>query len=487
MENSPHPSFDPVLENPGTLYLSLLNLGADAAETIELIRNIAGRSPDPDTEITALFQGGWRLELIAGIAVLTGAATPATLKGLWQAIDRGSWVSPQLVVIASLLDPCFVDQAKRRLLVRCPIVQGERHTMDLMKAHVTHGPDDDRERSAKTFGALLQRLWQQPEEREWLKSRLSLADVMHEMFHDSSGQDFAREWARALATLRTAVTAPLDVDIHAMLNMWFTPEAIDKSGLPGEVIKSLLEHDNVMTPLRWLLSGRERARLELQGNGTLLIGKTLIPAPYGLRLHFRIGAIPPSRRATITISGERLTIERLPRITLTRVPLPEGGADMIAYGAKDTGGMGGGAAQAILKAAGEELQDALRKELARSSRKVGTVVVTRSFRLEQTGPFWIAHIVSIIRNTPQGAWCPEPERLADGVYRTLEEAERLGLIHVTFSALGTGEGRVPPLTTARIMSDSVMRYFRTVRDSLLSVKFSLPSDRDFDAFSRYLQ
>jgi len=454
---------------------------------LSCIRKAAGGSADPDTEITALFQGGWRPELVGGIAMLTVASTTATLKALWQAIDRGSWVSPQLVVIASLLDPGFVDQAKRRLLTRCPIAQGDRHAMAPTTAHVHHGPDDDRERSAKTFGALLQRLWQHPEDREWLKSRLTLADVMHEMFHDRGGQDFAREWARALAALRPGVAAPVDDDTYAMLAPWLTHDAIQQSGLPENVLLSLLEPGDVMTPLRWLLSGRERARLELQGNGSLLIGKTLIPPPYGLRLHFRLAAIPPTRLAKIRLSGEKLTIERLPKITLTREPLPGGGADMIAYGAKDTGGMGGGAAHAILMAAGEELQDSLRKELARSDRKVGTVVVTRSFRLENSGPFWIAHIVSIIKNTPQGAWCPEPERLADGVYTTLEEAERRGLIRVAFSALGTGEGRVPPLTAARIMVDSVMRYFHTIHDSLLSVQFSLPSDRDFDAFSRYLQ
>jgi O-acetyl-ADP-ribose deacetylase (regulator of RNase III) len=151
----------------------------------------------------------------------------------------------------------------------------------------------------------------------------------------------------------------------------------------------------------------------------------------------------------------------IPLVTLTRGPLQMMKVDAIAYGAKDTGEMGGGAAAAVLTAAGPEILAALRSKLAGSPPRVGYVLVTPSFKLQATGVRWVLHVISIIKNTPHGAYCPQPERLRDGVCTALKMAAELGARWVAFSALGTGEGRVEPRAAAGYMLDGVKAFRQT--------------------------
>ena len=155
-------------------------------------------------------------------------------------------------------------------------------------------------------------------------------------------------------------------------------------------------------------------------------------------------------------------------VTLTRNPLQSLKVDAIGYGAKDTGEMGGGAAAAVLVAAGPEILVDLRAKLVGLPRRVGDVAVTPSFKLQATGIRWVLHVISIIKNTPHGAYCPQPERLRDGIFFALEAAFELGACSVAFSALATGEGRVEPINAARYMFDGVKAFRQSHPESLLS-------------------
>ena len=177
----------------------------------------------------------------------------------------------------------------------------------------------------------------------------------------------------------------------------------------------------------------------------------------------------------------------IPLVTLTRDPLQLLKVDAIGYGAKDTGEMGGGAAAAVLNAAGVEILKALRSKLADSSLRVGDVLVTPSFQLEKSGIRCVLHIISIIKHTPQGAYCPEPDRLREGVYNALKIAAENGARSVAFSAPGTGEGRVAPSEAARYMFEGVKNFRPRESGPQLAVTFSLPSFRDYEAFASYLQ
>ena len=170
----------------------------------------------------------------------------------------------------------------------------------------------------------------------------------------------------------------------------------------------------------------------------------------------------------------------IPTVTLTRDPLQILKVDAIGYGAKDTGEMGGGAAAAVLSAAGPQILSELRLKLANSSRRVGDVVLTDSFSLQTVGIRWVIHIISIIKHTPQGAYCPQPERLRDGVCTALLAASKAGARSVALSALGTGEGRVAPRDAARYMLEGVNAFRQSSDASVLAIMFSLPSYRDYE-------
>jgi len=176
----------------------------------------------------------------------------------------------------------------------------------------------------------------------------------------------------------------------------------------------------------------------------------------------------------------------IPLPILTRDPLQNLKVDAVGYGAKDTGEMGGGAAASILLSAGPEILTALRSELSRTSRRTGDVVVTDSFNLKSQGIRWVLHIISIIKHTPQGAYCPEPERLRDGVASALNQIAKLGACSVAISALGTGEGRVDPRLAARHMLQGVSVFQQRDPAAVLQITFSLPSFRDYEAFSAEL-
>ncbi len=78
-------------------------------------------------------------------------------------------------------------------------------------------------------------------------------------------------------------------------------------------------------------------------------------------------------------------------------------------------------------------------------------------------------------------------RSRDGVCAGLIAASKAGARTVAISALGTGEGRVPPSDAARYMLEGVRAFRQSAGASDLAVAFSLPSFRDYKAFSSVVQ
>ena len=169
-------------------------------------------------------------------------------------------------------------------------------------------------------------------------------------------------------------------------------------------------------------------------------------------------------------------------VELVRDRLPFLKVDAIAYGAKDTGEMGGGAAAAIIGAAGAELMEDLRRKLAATTRRVGVAVLTDSFGLRKSGIKWVGHIISIITKTPQGDWCPYPDKLYDGMRSCLLQAYEAGAKSIAISALATGEGRVKPQDAARHMLTAIRDFQEDPAHRSLRVVLALPSYDDYEAF-----
>lgn len=95
-------------------YLEFLWMQPGAAVEVERLQALVNSHPPEEVERDLCFlldAHGWRPHLVACIALLCGRTTPRTLWYLWRAIQANSWVSPQLVVTASLVDPEFSDKA----------------------------------------------------------------------------------------------------------------------------------------------------------------------------------------------------------------------------------------------------------------------------------------------------------------------------------------------------------------------------------------
>jgi len=161
--------------------------------------------------------------------------------------------------------------------------------------------------------------------------------------------------------------------------------------------------------------------------------------------------------------------------------------DAITYGAKDTGEMGGGAAASILENAGSKILEAARKEFALlPSKNIGDVVITDSYNLKKRGIKFVCHLISIIKYTPQGAYCPSPEKLYNGVSKSIELAYDKGARSIAFSAMGTGEGRVKPEYCARLMISAAKDFKKHMLHKNIDIFFSLPNYRDYNAFRDYI-
>ena len=174
-------------------------------------------------------------------------------------------------------------------------------------------------------------------------------------------------------------------------------------------------------------------------------------------------------------------------VEIVRDRLPFLKVDAIAYGAKDTGEMGGGAAAAIIAAAGSKIMDELRRKLADTTRQVGIAILTDSFKLRKIEIQWVCHIITIITKTPQGDWCPYPDRLYDGMRSCLEQVYGAGAKSIAISALATGEGRIKPIDAARYMLSAIRDFQTEPSHRTLRIVLSLPSYDDYIAFTEMSQ
>lgn len=103
-------------------YQPLLCMDASSIPAMTVVRDIVRSSQTAESEVDAmLFSPDWQAHLVASVAIGLGAASGKTLAALWRAFDRGSFVSPQLAALASLVDDDFDAKARQRLTKGCPI------------------------------------------------------------------------------------------------------------------------------------------------------------------------------------------------------------------------------------------------------------------------------------------------------------------------------------------------------------------------------
>jgi len=208
------PAFEPMFSKPPGFtvppYLELLNFGEGSEAAIDLLVSIIDNHANFDREVIALLADfNWRPQLVGAVAVAMQCATPRSIKGIWKALDMGSWVSPQLAAVASLVDNEFEAHARRRLEARCPIKPDRLTGTDWLLRHVAAGPESVDSHADKAMSALVGVCQLLPRYDRWLQPLLLCDDVQLMLKRDSdygNAGEIAKLWLQAFAIRSTTRT-----------------------------------------------------------------------------------------------------------------------------------------------------------------------------------------------------------------------------------------------------------------------------------------
>jgi len=139
------------LEAPGYMYL--LGLG-DAATQVVIDRIERALAGGAFQFVDGLLDDpNWRPHLVGAIALILDDGDHLDARSLWRAIDAGSWVNPQLVVTALMVDREFPIRLVERVESSCPISPAPG--LSPIERHSATGPGNTRLRSAKLLASLL--------------------------------------------------------------------------------------------------------------------------------------------------------------------------------------------------------------------------------------------------------------------------------------------------------------------------------------------
>jgi hypothetical protein len=154
--------------------------------------------------IAALFRdANWRPHLVGAIALLLQPSLDHEL--LWHAVDGGSWVTPQLVVTATFVDPLFRDHARSRVAALCPVVVPVGLTPP--ERHSATGPAGRQARSAKMLASLIAVSVEFPDLAQWREDVLQDERVKSLLAVDASWDGSDRIVGSWSAAVRNAFLA----------------------------------------------------------------------------------------------------------------------------------------------------------------------------------------------------------------------------------------------------------------------------------------
>lgn len=197
--------------NPG--YLHFLDLhSAEANHSVSRVIECCRLSSDPFQDIGRLLdERDWRLHLVAAVALSAIGYDCTAFNKLWSAFDAGSWVTPQLAVVASLRDPDFSDRARVRVQSRCPVDTSRFSSMTPLERLVAAGPAGALERSAKAACALIYLVSLFPGPLDWLTTELASPDIATLLSEDRDhASSIAEHWLASLKAILNALAIKMD-------------------------------------------------------------------------------------------------------------------------------------------------------------------------------------------------------------------------------------------------------------------------------------
>jgi len=203
--------FSPLFDaEPG--YLDLLHLPSPKSNlAVSRVIECGRLSSDPFLDIGRLFdEANWRPHLVGGVALCVLGYDRTAFAKLWSAFDTGSWVTPQLAVVAHLRDPDFSDQARVRVQARCPVNPSRLTLRSPLERHIDFGPAGAHERSAKAANALIY-LLNLFGPQDWLTTDLASPDLTALLSRDrDNASAIAEAWLVSLKTVLRSLAIKTD-------------------------------------------------------------------------------------------------------------------------------------------------------------------------------------------------------------------------------------------------------------------------------------
>lgn len=142
------------LRVPG--HLVLMNT-TKPEETAVVVRRIEGvlQAGGYEGGLRALLSDvNWRPHLVGAVAMVLMDDPLPFVAGLWQAVRHGSWMSPQLLLVLSAVDPDFWSACDDRAACWFDI-QRPPGAMSAAAAHSARGPGNVSSRAGKELSALV--------------------------------------------------------------------------------------------------------------------------------------------------------------------------------------------------------------------------------------------------------------------------------------------------------------------------------------------
>ena len=164
-------------------------------------------------------------------------------------------------------------------------------------------------------------------------------------------------------------------------------------------------------------------------------------------------------------------------------------ADAIVNAANNKLVMGGGVAGAIKKKGGKIIEE---EALKKGPIKIGEAIATCAGELAAK---YIIHAATMgmdfsrteIKESsgiPPWAGKTDEAKIRDACKNSLNLAEELKINSIVFPALGCGTGGFPPLASAKIMAQEVLKYLRQEETSLKEIIFCLYNQEAFTVFKK---
>ncbi len=136
------------------------------------------------------------------------------------------------------------------------------------------------------------------------------------------------------------------------------------------------------------------------------------------------------------------------KIEILKGSLLEVDADAIVNPANSQGYMGGGVAGAIKRFGGEEIE---RQAIAQAPIPVGSAIHTSAGKLKFK---YVIHAPTM----EEPAMPTNEEKVRRAVRASLELADRLGIKVLAMPGMGTGVGRLPKETAAKVMMEKIKGF-----------------------------